>query len=83
MILGKNFFALRLKELRISKSLTQKAVGEVVGVKPQVINDMEHGRCKTSLDRAIALADYFNVSLDYLVGRTDDPTIHRKDESHE
>ena len=34
---------------------------------------MEHGRSKTTLDKAILLADYFDVSLDYLVGRTDDP----------
>ena len=65
----KNFFADRLRLLRQSCKLTQKAVGEIIGVKTQVINDMEHGRCKTSLDRAVILADYFNVPLDYLVGR--------------
>ena len=65
----KNFFADRLRSLRQSCKLTQKAVGEIIGVKTQVINDMEHGRCKTSIDRAIMLADYFNVPLDYLVGR--------------
>jgi len=76
MIFEKNFFAVRLKELRKSRNLTQGAVGEAIGLKKQVINDMEHGRCKTSLDRAVALANYFGVSLDYLTGRTDNPEIN-------
>lgn len=68
-----NLFSARLKELRAAKNMTQGALGEAVGIKKQAINDMEHGRAKTTLDRAIALADFFNVSLDYLVGRSDDP----------
>lgn len=75
MILQKTFSA-RLKELRLSKSLSQRALGEVIGLKPQAINDMEHDRVKTTLDRACALADYFDVSLDYLCGLSDDPTRH-------
>lgn len=66
-------FATRLRALRLSRGMTQAALGEVIGVKGQAINDMEHGRVKTSLDRAIQLADFFDVSLDYLVGRRDEP----------
>lgn len=66
-------FADRLKELRLKSNMSQSAVGEAIGIKKQAINDMEHNRCKTSLDKAIALADYFDVSLDYLVGRSDNP----------
>jgi transcriptional regulator with XRE-family HTH domain len=69
-------FAERLKRLRSSKNLTQPALGEVVGIKAQAINDMEHGRIKTTLDRAVALADYFDVSLDYLCGRSENPEWH-------
>lgn len=72
MILKSNF-STRVKELRISNNLSQKALGEAIGIKPQAVNDMEHGRIKTTLDRAIILADYFDVSLDYLVGRSDTP----------
>jgi len=71
MIFQKNFSD-RLKELRLSKSLSQKALGEIIGIKAQSVNDMEHGRIKTTLDKAIILADYFNVSIDYLVGRSDE-----------
>ncbi|GHU54153.1 hypothetical protein AGMMS49975_14130 [Clostridia bacterium] len=67
-------FSDRLKKLRASDGLSQKALGEKVGLKPSAINDMEQGRVKTTLDRASCFADYFNVSLDYLVGRTDSPT---------
>ena len=72
MNLEKNF-SVRLKELRLSKKLSQAAIGEIIGIKAQAINDMEHRRIKTTLDRAISLADYFDVSLDYLVGRSDNP----------
>lgn len=71
-----NLFSVRLRELRLSKQLSQSALGQVIGIKAQAINDMEHGRVKTTLDRAVALADFFDVSLDYLVGRSDDPTMH-------
>lgn len=69
-------FSVRLKELRLSRNLSQRQLGEIVGLKPQAINDMEHNRIKTTLDRACALADYFNVSLDYLVGRSNDLEKH-------
>lgn len=71
-----NLFSVRLRELRLSKQLSQSALGQVIGIKAQAINDMEHGRVKTTLDRAVALADFFDVSLDYLVGRSDDPSMH-------
>lgn len=70
MISEKNF-STRLKELRLSKNLTQQALGEIIGIKMQAVNDMEHGRIKTTIDRAIVLADYFEVSLDWLVGRSE------------
>ncbi len=72
MILQVNF-STRLKQLRLSKNLSQQALGVVIGIKPQSVNDMEHGRIKTTIDRAIALARYFNVSIDYLVGESDNP----------
>ena len=64
-------FSKRLKELRISNNLTQPKLGEIVGVKKQMINDMEHGRANPSMKTLIALADYFGVSTDYLIGRSD------------
>jgi len=71
-----NLFSDKLKELRKTHNLSQVELGKAIGLSKQTINDIEHNRSKTTLDRAIVIADYFNVSLDYLVGRSDDPTRH-------
>lgn len=66
----------RLKALRIQKGVTQKAIAESVQVSPVSLQRFEYGTVRPSLDTIIALADYFGVSLDYLVGRSDDPNRH-------
>lgn len=65
-------FADRLRELRAARGLTQKDVYTAIGVSPIVYQRYEYGR-SPALDKLLALADYFNVSLDYLVGRSDTP----------
>ena len=65
-------FSERLKELRQSRNLTQKKVYTAIGVAPIVYQRYEYGH-SPSFENLIALADYFDVSLDYLVGRSDDP----------
>lgn len=66
-------FSVRLKSLRKAMNLTQPAVAEVVGVTKQSINDLEHARVNPSVPTLIALADLFDCSIDYLVGRSDEP----------
>ena len=68
-----NSFAVRLKGLRKANNLSQKSLGAAINLSMQTINDIEKGRSNTTLDRAIVIADFFDVSLDYLVGRSDDP----------
>ena len=63
----------RLRELRANHKLTQKDVYTAIEVSPIVYQRYEYGR-SPSYEKLIALADYFDVSLDYLVGRSDDPT---------
>lgn len=63
----------RLIELRRTTNTTQKALALGIGVSEIAIQRYEYGSRKPTLDIAIALADYFNVSLDYLTGRSDDP----------
>lgn len=48
-----------------------------IGTTRSTISNFENEQRKPSLDMVIKLADYFQVSIDYLVGRTDDPTFHR------
>ena len=73
---NKNIFALRIKELRLKNNLTQKQFGELFDLSFQAVHDIEVSRRLTSIEKLYNIADYFNVSLDYLVGRSDDPTRH-------
>lgn len=61
----------RLKELRKEKRVTLGEVAEATGISFQAISFYEHGERDASVKSLIKLADYFNVSLDYLVGRSD------------
>ena len=64
----------RLKELRAHSGWTQKQIADAIEVSSVSIQRFEYGTVRPSLDTLIALADLFNVSLDYLVGRSDEPT---------
>lgn len=66
-------FALRVRELRKSRNETQKAVAEALGVSVNQISEMEKGTKITSLPKLCLLCDYFNVSADYLLGRSEKP----------
>jgi transcriptional regulator with XRE-family HTH domain len=61
----------RLKSLRKERDLTQRVVARGVDIAERQYQTYEHGERKPSYEILVALADYFNVSLDYLVGRTD------------
>ncbi|MDT2714314.1 MULTISPECIES: helix-turn-helix domain-containing protein [Enterococcus] len=62
---------LRIKELRISKNIQQKALAELLGVSPRTIRIWESGKYEPSIDQLISIANILGVSIDYLVGRTD------------
>lgn len=67
-------FGERLKQLRAVKNLTQKQLAIETETSERGIQNYEMGIRKPAFDVLIALADYFDVSLDYLVGRSDEPT---------
>lgn len=73
----KKVFGERLSSLRNSRSLSQQAIADILGVGKSAISMMESGNRAASADVLVALADYFDVSLDYLVGRTDKPEVNR------
>lgn len=66
----------RLKSLRVSRGFTQKQVYEAVGMSPIGYQRYEYGEREPAYGKLIALADFYDVSLDYLVGRSDDPARH-------
>ena len=66
-------FADRLKELRKSKGLTQASTAKSIGWVVQYYQKVEYGQFNPSYDKIVQLADFFDVSVDYLVGRSDNP----------
>lgn len=61
----------RLTELRKQSKLSQDALAKKVGVHPNVIGRYERGEAKPTIEVATKMADVFEVSVDYLVGKTD------------
>lgn len=66
----------RLKSLRLQNNVTQQKVADALGVTVGNVQKFEYGTAKPKLENVIKLADFFNVSLDYLVGRTDNPKVN-------
>ena len=66
-------YADRLKKMRLKKNLNQIEVATAVGLSLRTYQRYEHGQRQPTVDALVALADYYDVSLDYLVGRTDNP----------
>jgi len=64
-------FSDRLKEIRNAKGITQKAMAQYLGITEQAYQKYEYGMREPNHETTIKLADYFNVSTDYLLGRTD------------
>lgn len=60
----------RLRNLREDHDLTQKQVGEILHISQRSYAHYEAGTRDIPIDTLIKLADYYEVSLDYLVGRT-------------
>ena len=69
--MGKKIFLNRIVELRKESGLSQSELGRAIGVTRDCINTIERGQ-SFNPEHAILLADFFDVSLDYLYGRTDD-----------
>ncbi len=69
---SKNLFCSRLKSLRLENNLTLEQLGAIFGVTKQAASRWETGDRLPSIEIVYMLAEYFNVSLDYLTGRADD-----------
>lgn len=68
-------YADRIVDLRRSHDLTQKQLADNTGLSEIGVQSYERRRRKPAHDALLALADFFGVSLDYLVGRTDVPEM--------
>ena len=69
---------IRLKEIREDRDLTQNDVAKILKTTQQQYSKYEVGINLIPVDRLCILADYYNVSLDYLVCRTDERKSYPK-----
>lgn len=69
-------FPERIIAIKREKNLLQKDIATSIGITVRNYQRYEKGEQQPTLPVLVALADYFDVSLDYLVGRSDDPTRH-------
>ena len=70
-----NVFKDRLKLLRENKKISSKEFADALNVDTATISNWEAGRRFPKNEVLLEIADYFNVSLDYLLGRTDDEQV--------
>lgn len=61
-------FAEQLKTLRKINGITQKELAEKLKIKQNSYSDWENGKSEPNIEMLVRIADYFDVSLDYLMG---------------
>lgn len=69
-------FITRVRYLREKNFLKQSDIAAVLQMSTRGYLRYEIGETKPTLDVLLQLADFFNVSMDYLTGRSKDPTVH-------
>lgn len=69
---GANEMASRLKQIRLDLGETQRHVSEQLKIDPNTLSRYELGKRQPNKDTWIVLANFYDVSLDYLMGRTDE-----------
>lgn len=67
----------RLRQLRQEKNMTQRQMGDLMGITERNYHRWESGEVNASGTALIFLADFFQVSTDYLLGRTDNREVNR------
>ncbi|MBU5480662.1 helix-turn-helix domain-containing protein [Blautia sp. MSJ-19] len=61
----------RIQDLRIDSDLSQKQIGEILHISQRSYSHYETGSRNIPVEMLIRLADYYDTTIDYLVGRTD------------
>lgn len=68
----REIFAKRIAQLRKSRGVTLQELGDALGISNQAVSFYEQGKQTPRFETLCAIADYFDVSLDYLAGRRDE-----------
>lgn len=67
----------RIRDLREDKDLTQKQMGEILSCSQRVYSNYERGDIDIPTNILIKIADFYNVSVDYLLNRTDNDKMNK------
>lgn len=67
----------RLRELREKRRMSQILLGMELNMSQNTVSRYETGEREPGIPELIAIADYFGVSVDYLLERTDNPKVNR------
>lgn len=73
-------FPKRLKALRLQRKLTHQDMADLLGITRQGYSKYENGQSQPDIDTINKLAEFFNVTTDYLLGRTDHPNPSEQDD---
>ena len=68
---------MRIKELRTERHITQLKMTMDLNMSQNTISRYENGEREPGIAELIRIADYFHVSIDFLVGRTDSPEMNK------
>lgn len=68
----------RLRNIREDHDLTQTQIGKILNKSQQGYNHIEAGRAELKIEDLIKLCQYYDLSADYLIGLTDQPTSYKK-----
>ena len=72
----------RIRDLRIDRGLTQEAVAKILHVSQNTYSQYEIGISRYPLDAVVKLAEFYGVSMDYLVGLTDEQKPYPRKRKH-
>ena len=67
----------RLKDLREDKDMKQSDIAEYLGIQQTVYSRYERGFQNIPIEHLLSLADFYNVSTDYIFGRTNNPKLYK------
>lgn len=65
----------RFHDMRVDNDLSQKKMSAILGISEDIYSNQENGRSNMSVDTAVRFANYFGISLDYLLGISNDKVL--------
>ena len=83
IVRGAIIYMLKLRELRENKRVTQNEIAKYLKISRSAYSQYESGRRQINYETLFSLADYYNISIDYLLGRYEEnPMLVNKKEAH-